>query len=501
MNYQSKLKAGQVLGERYLIKRLIGSGGMSCVYLAEDLRLPGKRWAVKENAGIGPEYDDMAKEAELLVKLSHARLPRVVDYCLPDADGYCYLIMDYIDGVTLTQYMQQHPGPLPGRLILDLARQLLEVLLYLHAQQPPIVYRDLKPANVMLSESLSLTLIDFGIARSYAQGSLRETVNLGTAGFAAPEQYEAGPCLPAVDQYGLGAVLLYMATGGHETRWRSGMEARLRPVVDHGLIPVIRRLLRVHPDDRYPDAAAVLEAVEQVRSHSDPHGARQKMRIQPPHRSGQQPPTVAAVLGAAPGLGATHTSLALSVYLSGLGPTAWVDMNLESPVHERLQQMFGEETELLSPAGSEGAAFSWQNIHFWRPGAEGSLTGVHEAGYTYVVLDLGTGEGSGGLQLFAASELPLLVASGADWRLEETLRWLRRCGLAPQPKWNIGLPLAGPLAQKLLQEHIGLGRVLELPFQRDPFQRKGKLAGALRSVVSGASEMNAEAVGRGFFKI
>ena len=264
LGFDSKLNVGQIIGERYVILKQIGSGGMSHVYLADDRRLKGKRWAIKESIRSEELHTDIEAEAELLISLNHPCLPRVIDFYFSDDDGYSYLIMDYIDGCTLNKYMEDRPGPMPVEFIMRTAKQLLGVLSYLHGHHPPIIYRDLKPSNIMLTKNGELMLIDFGIARSYKRVGMEDTVKLGTVGFAAPEQYGDGQSEPASDLYGLGALLLYMATGGECSYWRPGMESRLDGYLPKGLIPILRRLLRQLPEERYQSADHVLQALRNV---------------------------------------------------------------------------------------------------------------------------------------------------------------------------------------------------------------------------------------------
>lgn len=218
MEYPSKLFVGHMIGGRYKMIRKIGEGGMSHVYLAEDLKLPGKLWAIKESVSDPKLYSSIRDEAQLLISLSHARLPRIVDFFPPDNDGYTYLVMDYIQGITLEKYFSGYRGRIPMDSILQLADQLLEVLDYLHTHEPAVIFRDLKPSNIMLTEQLELRLIDFGIARNYKQEQTQDTVKLGTVGFAAPEQYGSGQSDARSDLYGFGALLLYLSTGGNLQR-------------------------------------------------------------------------------------------------------------------------------------------------------------------------------------------------------------------------------------------------------------------------------------------
>lgn len=481
MIFESKLKAGEVLGDRYRIVRPVGTGGMSRVFLAEDLRLHGKRWAVKESISPVGTYGDIEAEAKLLISLSHPLLPRVGDFFPPDQDGYCYLVMDYIEGVTLGEYISAGPEPLAVKSILRYARQLLEVLQYLHGQHPPIVHRDMKPGNIMLTGGDELLLIDFGIARKFKSGGGEDTEKLGTVGFAAPEQYGGGQSHPVSDLYGLGALLLYMATGGQFSRWQPGMENELRSRLPDAMIPVIRRLLRHHPEDRYQNAAEVLLALEPIEAEIEHIQGSSGFSSQTAFVRRNQASIIIALLGVAPGLGTTHTSLAVSSCLGRIGSTAWVDASPDSAVYNRICNLL--ETPNTAGSGSAEAPLIWRGVHYWRkvPGGDVSERLNHE--YTYVVLDLGTAGNAGALEEFAASDLPLLVASGADWRLEETLKWLDRHGLEPQPGWRICLPLASRAAAGLLGSVLGSNQVHTLPYQPDPFQQKGKLIDKLNELL------------------
>lgn len=495
MEFAANLSVGQVLGGRYAIRGLLGRGGMSRVYLAEDLRLPGALRAVKESviregeAGAGA----IRAEAELLSMLRHPLLPQIADFFPPDPDGYSYLVMEYIEGITLQQYMAEQPSPVPGGRIISYARQLLDVLEYLHSHQPPIIYRDLKPSNIMLTGEHELKVIDFGIARKVRSGSGGDTEKLGTAGFAAPEQYGGGQSCPQSDLYGLGALLLYMASGGQYSAWQPGMEKRLRGgQLPDRLIPVIRRLLRQHPEERYASAEEVKGVLGQLEPldmpESDRAGAkttRYLSRHQPGRAAqsrAQQSAVIIAVLGVSPGLGVTHTSLAAASCVSRTGLTAWVDCTPGSQIFNRMKGM-AEAAEERDRLGAPDLPFTWNEVDFWPLAAAEGLPQRPDQDYAFIVLDLGTGSFEGALPLLTGSDVPLLIASGADWRLEESLHWLRRRQLVPGTQWRIGLPLAGEQAAGLLASALGVAGVYSLPHQPDPFQRKGKLAQALRSLL------------------
>src|SRR5271169_6206666 len=209
------LEAGTVLQGRYQIERLLGGGGMGMVYLAHDQRLANRACAVKEMVDhfIDPQQrieanDYFAREADTLAQLKHSAIPAISDRF--DDQNRHYLVMEYVEGRNLEEEIAVRGGPLPEGLVIDVARQLCDVLGYLHGLVPPVVYRDMKPSNVMLTEKGRVVLVDFGIARLFK--AARKGTMIGTLGFAPPEQYQ-GIADPRSDIYSLGATLHYVLTG------------------------------------------------------------------------------------------------------------------------------------------------------------------------------------------------------------------------------------------------------------------------------------------------
>ena len=209
------LPGGTLLQNRYLIQKLIGGGGMGVVYLAQDQRLANRPCALKEMVDhfIDPQQrreanEYFAREADTLAQLRHPAIPAISDRF--DHANRHYLVMEYVEGRNLEEEMAATGHPLDEGLAIDIARQLCEVLSYLHNFTPPIVYRDMKPSNVMLTPKGKVMLIDFGIARLFKVAS--KGTMIGTLGFAPPEQYQ-GLVDPRSDIYSLGATLHYVLTG------------------------------------------------------------------------------------------------------------------------------------------------------------------------------------------------------------------------------------------------------------------------------------------------
>jgi Tol biopolymer transport system component len=213
------LRSGQTLQNRYQILHPLGQGGMGAVYLAQDGRLSNKLVAIKEfNPTILPPQDrawatqSFEREAQILAQLNHPALTAVSDYFTEH--GMVYLVMEYVPGETLHQcWLNQPQRRFDSEQVLNWASQLCSVLTYLHSQNPPIIFRDLKPTNIMVQPDGQLKLIDFGIARYFKPGQTQDTVPLGTIGYAAPEQFGVGQADVRSDVYSLGIILHQLLTG------------------------------------------------------------------------------------------------------------------------------------------------------------------------------------------------------------------------------------------------------------------------------------------------
>ena len=265
------------LQNRYIIVRRLGRGGMGAVYAASDARITGKLWAVKEmsDAAItNPLEKQQAigafrQEAEMLARLNHPNLPAVTDFF--SEGGKQYLVMELVAGQTLEALLAARPGPFPEAQVLDWVNQLCDVLNYLHNQQPPIVFRDLKPSNIMLEDSGRIKLIDFGIARLFKPGRASDTQAMGTPGYAAPEQYGRGQTDARSDVYSLGVVMHNLLTK-HDPSLNpfNFLPVRqLNPAVSPQVEAVIVRALRANPAERYQ---SVLEMRAALRGSTPPEG-------------------------------------------------------------------------------------------------------------------------------------------------------------------------------------------------------------------------------------
>lgn len=212
------LAVGEWLNERYRIEQLLAEGGQSYVYLATDARAFDRKVIVKEyKPPAHPSADPQAAArqveamAQLLAQLNHPNIVQVIDFFFHN--GTPILVTEFIEGETLEARMRFAPMGLPEEEVLRIAHQLCDALSYLHNHNPPIIYRDLTPKNVILTPTGAVKLIDFSIARTYKEDQAADTEAFGTAGYAPPEQHGKGQTGPYSDIYALGALLLYLATG------------------------------------------------------------------------------------------------------------------------------------------------------------------------------------------------------------------------------------------------------------------------------------------------
>jgi hypothetical protein len=311
------LEPGTLYADRYRIVTPIGRGGMGQVYLAEDIRLGGKRRAVKLTASPAEERESFIREARILSELQHPHLPDIVDYYPPEHSGTAGMVMEYIAGDTLSDLLERSGRSLPYARVYRYLVQLCDVLCYLHGRQPMIIFRDLKPANVLIDRHDRAVLIDFGIARPYRPGADSDTERLGTPAFAAPEQIRGEQTDARTDLYGWGALAYYLLSGGQFAIRRTGsVRQSLQPDVPNTFAELLESVLADDSSQRPQNAVQLLQSFRQsspqpeaafnmavIRSEPDPYHSSN------PSVDGVQ---IAAILSAYPGAGATFASIGLS---------------------------------------------------------------------------------------------------------------------------------------------------------------------------------------------
>ncbi len=259
-----------IIGGRYRVVKPLGGGGMKLVYLAEDLRLAARKCALAEmvDTFTSAEAQKQAisafqREADMLAQLSNEHIPRVFDRF--SEGNHHFLVMEYIDGATLEEQIKQHGGKLPAERVIEVALQVLDTLEYLHHLQPPVIYRDLKPSNIMVTGGGQAKLIDFGIARHFQP--LSNATMIGTQGYAPPEQYR-GKVETRSDIYALGATMHHAISGrdpAAEAPFSFPPLQKLCPKIDARLASAVDQALAYDVARRLPDAAEFKYRLLQIK--------------------------------------------------------------------------------------------------------------------------------------------------------------------------------------------------------------------------------------------
>jgi len=277
-NQTGRLAPQSILHQRYLIVGYAGRGGMSAVYQAGDTQSGNRHVAIKEMSQGHLSTNELAEatarfqqEADLLGSLHHPNLPQI--YGGFSEEGRSFLVMEYIDGKTLLQMLKDSGGrPLPVAYVIDYALQLCDVLMYLHSHNPPIIFRDLKPTNVMVKSNGHVMLIDFGIARFFKEGQAQDTVFLGSPGYAPPEQHGTSQTNPRSDLYSLGATLHCCLTGRdpfHATdRFAFPSVHQMNPTVPNELDQLIHRMVSLDEQQRPNSALEVRQALLKIKQQA-----------------------------------------------------------------------------------------------------------------------------------------------------------------------------------------------------------------------------------------
>jgi len=266
------LPANSLLKQRYLILSRLGQGGMGAVYKAADTHLGDRLVALKEMSQKGLDPQEIVeaagtfkREALMLAGLPHhPHLPSIYDH-FEDGRRW-YLVIDFIEGETLEEYLSRDKGGrLPVEEVLNIGIQLVTVLGYLHNHHPPIIFRDLKPANVMRTTDGQLYLIDFGIARHFKQGQAKDTIAYASAGYAAPEQYGKAQTTPQSDIYSLGATLHHLLSGSDPSQ----SPFRFAPLsgggMPAGLGTLIARMVDMDAGKRPVSMALVKQELQRIQ--------------------------------------------------------------------------------------------------------------------------------------------------------------------------------------------------------------------------------------------
>lgn len=474
MKFIPQLASGDILGGRYRILQVIGVGGMSRVYLADDLKLSGKQWAVKESDASNEIGIALEKEAALLIKLSHPRLPRIVDFLWSSERKHCYLVMDYIQGLHLDQYLKGKSKPISVEQLGLIGLKIGEGLHYLHSQEPPIIHRDIKPSNLLIDEDEEVRFVDFGIARSYKQDQATDTIKLGTIGFAAPEQFVGTQSDGRADLYSLGAVLLFLGTGCKYSELTQEAEQLFCKRGYGLLIPIIHTLMQPNPEDRYSSANAFIQSLQHHLFQKEAFSKKtilKEMEVE----ATQQAVTsthaaksnLIAVTGVARGVGVTHTAIAIAHSLAKMRyRVAIIELDPAATAFERI---FSIVEGFEFPEYSDAIEIQINRIYYFKQPTRAQYIGLLAQYYDYVVCDLGTSDNPYLQEEFMRADIAFVVAAAAEWRRTDVLMFMESHSVMLKRDWICVVPFAPVQEIKEMRRQVK-NAVYPLPLDVDPFE-------------------------------
>ncbi len=261
-----------VLQKRYEVVSHLGQGGMGTVYMARDLRLANRHCVVKKLRDDFFREEDKQKaleffkrEADVLSPLKHPNIVSILDSFQED-ENY-YLVMEYVEGENLHQMLNKRGEPFPEEQVLQWAVQIADVLHFLHSNDPKVIYRDLKPSNVMIDTKDRVKLVDFGIARPYAEDS--DNTHVVSAGYSPPEQYW-GAADPRSDIYALGATMHFLLTGQEPLALQVSSPKRINPKISDHTDEIVQRATAQDVWLRYQNAPEMQQELEYVPKQKQP---------------------------------------------------------------------------------------------------------------------------------------------------------------------------------------------------------------------------------------
>lgn len=254
------LNSGDILDNKYEVIKTLGKGGMGVVYLCKNTML-GNLWAIKEVTK-NSKHIDILTEAIILKNLNHPGIRRIIDIFY--ASNNLYMVQDYVDGQTLKEYVMAN-GRIETKKICQITSNLCDIVGYLHNQNPAIIYRDIKPSNIMITPSEKVVLIDFGISKVYKSDTEKDTMSAGSNGYAAPEQYGSGKCCAQTDIYGIGMLIYFMVKGRTPyTGIEPLLDENYETYINDHLKKIVQKCVKIDINDRYTSVEVLKKEILKV---------------------------------------------------------------------------------------------------------------------------------------------------------------------------------------------------------------------------------------------
>lgn len=439
----------QLFDSKYKILRLLGQGGMSKVFLAENVRL-NTLWAIKEIPKKNMKHLDLTAEPQVMKNLRHPSLPRIFD--IIENEDYLYIIQDYIEGTNVANLIRME-GAVGEERALKWAKQITDVFIYLHNMKPnPIIYRDMKPSNLIVDREDNVKVIDFGIAREYKDDSSEDTTMLGTRGYAAPEQYGGSQTDGRTDIYSLGITLYHILTGiSPNDRTFDFSHLDRSTYLSREFIEIIERCTEYDAGKRYGSAEELLQALNALNAHE---------HESPMHRHSIGS-TQIALLGASNGCGVTHTSFMLANLLNKHYKVAVVEMNSSKDF---------QEIQYAYDGRKDGKQFRIKNVDYFKMVDEMQLIEIANHKYDFIVLDLGSFDEIYDIETFLRADIKMIMSHGSDWKTRHLDVLFKELGFRDKfNEWKICIPF---IPEKMLGDikEDYTNDLYSIPYHVNPFK-------------------------------
>jgi len=455
---------GKMVNGKYRIIERLGTGGSGKVYKAVHIDL-NTYWALK----FIPSREEFAEnELEILKNLNHPVFPRLVD-CIREQD-YTILVYDYYEGPTLNKLIEQN-GKIDQDRVYRWALQILDALSYMHAYLPePVIYRDLKPSNLIVLPDESIKLIDFGSARFYKSGSSDDTIYLGTPGYAAPEQYGFGQTDERTDIYNFGMTLFHLLTGKHPL----GTEAEMigkhldEAGVSNKLKQIILKCTVTDPDHRYMNTYEVKEAFYKIGLKPVRHGRFAAI--------GKNAVEI-SVSGVQTGVGVTHFCILFGIWLQNHGfKTALIE--------------YWQNRDLLALcrlAGKDGihdkyGYYRIQGLSVFPSMDQEKIDSFNRADFDYIIIDYGVFD-EYIAQMIRRSDVKLIVAPGADWKMHHVEMYLNRFGnIFDDRNAFLLFPMQDQRSINVIKSYLRLKNIITVPYLSNPWKQDNEMKSEIEEI-------------------
>jgi len=449
------MKKGKIIADKYRIIDFLGEGGTSAVYLAENIVL-NNFWAIKVLTKNSPRLLADIDEIRILKDLRHPMLPRIADFS-EDSDNY-YIVMDYFQGSNLLRVLE-YQGKIPERTLLKWTKDLLDVLKYLHSRIPPIIYGDLKPANLIVDDIGQLRIVDFGTAKYYTNEKTEDTVYIGTQGYAAPEQYGTGHTDPRTDLYSLGMTIIHLATGIHPVKLGSEKikDALKKAGITQKYINFILKLTQNDPCKRFQTCE---EAIEELGRIIVPERLffRKNKKAEKSFRG------VIAIASVLPASGVTSLCLAIGNYLSNNKiSSALVELN-SSGDFDRMREYLDELGEIKIQSENR---FEANNLIFYPNAPDFGV--VSRKGIDVIILDFGQLNTQRKISQFNHADIRIIVCPYVPWKYSLFTECHQRIESPAKDEWIFAANTSQSYEQKKLKKLLGTNKLVPYTTVKNPF--------------------------------